>query len=69
MNKFKSLAQGFFDGMAPKPNPYAEQAKELVHGLEPATKAQVLAQLAVAEEIYQLRSAVDGLSSAISLKS
>lgn len=69
MNKFKGLAQGFFGGMAPKLNPYAEQANELVRGLEPSTKAQVLAQLAVAEEIYQLRGAVDGLSSAISLKS
>ncbi|WP_456509924.1 hypothetical protein [Arthrobacter sp. TE12231] len=55
--------------MAPQPNPFAEQTIGLLGDLDPAAKAQVLAQLAVAEEINQLRGAVKALDSTISLKS
>lgn len=41
---------------------------ELVSGLDPAAKAQVVAQLAVAEEVNRLRDAVSALDSTISLK-
>lgn len=69
MSKFKDMAQGFLGSLAPQPNPFMEQAKELIGGLDPAAKAQVLAQLAVAEEINQLRQAVKALDSTISFKS
>lgn len=69
MSKFKDMAQRLVNSMAPEPNPFMEQARELVDGLEPAAKAQVLAQLAAAEEINQLRKAVNALDSTISFKS
>ena len=69
MNKFRSIALGILDGLGPQPNPFAEQAKELLNSLDPGAKAQVLVQLAVVEELNQLRSAVNGLSSVISVKS
>lgn len=72
MSKFKDMAQGFLSSMAPRPpepNPFAEQAIELVEGLDPAAKAQVLAQLAIAHEICQLRGVVNALNSTISFKS
>ncbi|MGY3380861.1 hypothetical protein ACVWYS_002818 [Arthrobacter sp. TE12231] len=69
MSKFKDMAQGFLSSMAPQPNPFAEQTIGLLGDLDPAAKAQVLAQLAVAEEINQLRGAVKALDSTISLKS
>jgi hypothetical protein len=58
MSKFKDLTQGFLSALDPKPNPYMEEAKALLGGLDPASKAQVLAQLAIAEEINQLAKTV-----------
>lgn len=72
MSKFRDLAQGFLSHMAPQPpepNPFLQQAMELVDGLDPAAKAQVFAQLAIADEIFQLRAAVSALNSTISYKS
>ena len=72
MSKFKDMAQGFLSSVAPQPpepNPFAEKAIELLGDLDAAAKAQVLAQLAVAEEINQLRGAVKALDSTISFKS
>lgn len=69
MSKFKDMTQEILRSLAPQPNPFIEQAKELLDNLEPVEKAQVLAQLAVAEEINKLRNAVRSLDSTISLKS
>lgn len=72
MSKFKDIAQGFLSSMAPQPpepNPFLVQAMELVDDLDPAAKAQVFAQLAIADEIFQLRGVVNTLNSTISYKS
>lgn len=69
MSKFKDVAKGILTSMGPRPNPFMEQAKDLVDELDPAVKAQVLAQLAIAEEINELRDAVKSLNSSISLRS
>ncbi len=42
---------------------------EDIGSLDPAVQAQVLAQLAVAEEVRQLREAVQALDSTISSRS
>lgn len=69
MSKFKDVAKGILTSMGPRPNPFMEQAKELADDLDPAVKAQVLAQLAIAQEINELRDAVKSLSSSIYSKS
>lgn len=69
MSRFKDIAHALLSSSEPKPNPFEEEAKVLISDLEPAAKAQVLAQLAVVYEVNQLKSAVDGLASAISLRS
>jgi hypothetical protein len=68
MSKFRDVAKALLSSLDPVPNPYIEQAVELVGGLDSAAKAQVLAQLAVAEKINRLTNAVKALDSTIALK-
>ena len=69
MSKFRDKAHAILSNMGPQPNPFEEQAKELVSELDPAARAQVLAQLAVVYEINQLKRAVDGVASAVAYRS
>lgn len=61
MGRFRDVAQGILRKLEPEPNAYMEEAKECLGSLPVEDKAKLLGQLAVAEEIRLLRSAVDQL--------
>lgn len=61
VRKLKEMTSTLVAASTPEPNSYLEEAKSLLSELEPAKKAEVLADLAITEELRRLRDSVDGL--------